>query len=77
MPCVWGTDCKDCGRSASLAATAAAAAAAARRRLVQALPAVNDAHEMHHLNLTLRAATSYHLPAPWLKALQIKDHWNL
>ena len=75
IPCVLGTDCADCGRSATLAASEAAAAAARRRR-AQTLPAVNDAHEMHHLNRTLKTATSFHLPIPWLKVLQIRDHWN-
>ena len=37
-----------------------------RRRRAQALPAVHDANEMHHLERTLKAATSYHLPVPWL-----------
>ena len=30
-----------------------------RRRRAQALPAVHDANEMHHLERTLKAATSY------------------
>ena len=45
-------------------------------RRAQALPAVHDANEMHHLERTLKAATSYHLPVTWLRALQIKDHWD-
>ena len=73
VPCLVGTDCADCGRSATLEA----AATQAQRRQAQALPAVSDAHEMHHFNRTLSTATSYHLPAPWLHALAIKDHWNV
>ena len=42
-----------------------------RRRRAQALPSVDDADEMHHLNRTLKTATSFHLPIPWLKVLQI------
>ena len=68
VPCNVGTDCADCGRSAT------AAAAATRRRRAQALPEIQDAHEMHHLNRTLAAASSWHLPTPWLQALRIKDH---
>ena len=71
VPCMQGTDCLDCGRSATFAASQT------QRRRAQALPAVDDAHEMHHLNRTLATATSYHLPSPWLRALQIKDHWNV
>ena len=73
VPCTPGTDCADCGRSATASAAAAAAAAARRRRRrAQALPAVDDAHEMRHLaNVIQNVATSYHLPAPWLKVLAI------
>jgi len=76
VPCTLGTDCADCGRSAS-----AAAAAARRRRAqalpqAQALPPVHDAHEMRHLARALKTATSYRLPAPWLAALQVADHWD-
>ena len=46
------------------------------RRTLQALPQMDDAHELHHLNRTLTMASSYHLPKPWLQALQIKDHWT-
>ena len=71
VPCMWGTDCGDCGRSASYVATQQ------QRRRAQALPAMSDANEMHHLNRTLATASSYHLPLPWLKALRIKDHWTM
>jgi hypothetical protein len=74
VPCMWGTDCADCGRSASHAA--AQAGEAGSRRRAQALPALHDAHELHHLNRTLATASSFHLPTPWLKALLIKDHWQ-
>ena len=77
VPCMWGTDCADCGRSASFEALLATAYAKYQpRRALQALPQMDDAHEMHHLNRTLATASSYHLPLPWLKALKIKDHWN-
>lgn len=70
VPCQVGTDCADCGRSASLAAQQT------RRRAAEALPALNNVHELRHLSTVLKTATSYHLPAPWLKALQITQHWN-
>tara|TARA_B100000963_G_scaffold134383_1_gene116860 strand:- start:1934 stop:2524 length:591 start_codon:yes stop_codon:yes gene_type:complete len=77
VPCMRGTDCGDCGRSASFEALLATAYAEYRpRRALQALPQMDDAHEMHHLNRTLATASSYHLPLPWLRALRIKDHWN-
>ena len=77
VPCMWGTDCADCGRSASHEATLATAGSTPPdRRRAQALPALDDAHELHHLNHSLKAATSWHLPKPWLEALQITDHWN-
>ena len=68
VPCTLGTDCHDCGRSA------ARKESDGRRRRVQALPATDDAHEMRHLQRTLRTASSYHLPKPWLQALQITAH---
>ena len=74
VPCMRGTDCGDCGRSASFEALLAKYQP--RRRALQALPQMDDAHEMHHLNRTLATASSYHLPLPWLRALRIKDHWN-
>ena len=70
VPCQVGTDCKDCGRSASLAAQQT------RRRTAEALPALNNMHELRHLSTVLKTATSYHLPAPWLKALHITHHWD-
>lgn len=70
VPCLEGTDCADCGRSATLATQT-------QRRRAQALPAINDAREMHHLNRTLATASSYRLPVPWLHALRIKDHWKV
>ena len=78
VPCVAGTDCADCGRSASLGLPTEEATEAARqrRRRAQQLPAVHDRGEMHHLNRTLATATSYHLPPAWLKALRIKDHFG-
>ena len=86
VPCTLGTDCADCGRSATqalLRMREGAAAAyvtyprriASNRRRAQ-LPSLHNAHELHHLNRTLATATSYHLPRPWLQALQITDHWN-
>jgi len=77
VPCTLGTDCADCGRSAS--AAAAAATNQRRRRAqaqAQALPPVHDAHEMRHLARALKTATSYRLPPPWLAALQVADHWD-
>ena len=85
VPCTLGTDCADCGRSAvqeKLRQREAAAAAhvtyprrtGARRRRAQALPALQDAQELHHLNRTLAKATSWHLPGPWLEALRVVDH---
>ena len=71
VPCVLGTDCKDCGRSAS-----ATAAATTRRRRAEALPALDNEHELRHLSTVLKTATSYHLPGPWLQAMQITHHWN-
>ena len=87
VPCQWGTDCADCGRSASHAEEQEAGSGNEhphqdghqddhQHRRAQALPALDDAHELHHLNRTLKAATSWHLPKPWLEALQITDHWN-
>ena len=73
VPCMQGTDCADCGRSAT--AFYSDDGPSGRRR-AQALPALDDAHELHHLNRTLATASSYHLPAPWLKALQITQHWT-
>ena len=72
VPCLSGTDCADCGRSAS----ATAAATTRRRRAAEALPALDDAHELRHLSTVLKTATSYHLPAPWLRAMRITHHWN-
>ena len=46
------------------------------RRRMQALPELDDVYELHHLNRTIAMASSYHLPKPWLQALQIKDHWT-
>jgi len=89
VPCTLGTDCADCGRSASnaqqqrrqlLQAPAEHVTYPRRigdRRRAQALPALNDANELHHLNRTLLTATSWHLPKPWLEALHIADHPTL
>ncbi len=86
VPCMWGTDCADCGRSAVQEKLRKRAAAWAgyeryprltssdRRRRTQALPSLHDAHELHHLNRTLATATSWHLPRPWLEALHVMDH---
>jgi len=85
VPCTLGTDCADCGRSAIQEKLRKRAIAAAshvtyprltgdRRRRAQALPALSDAHELHHLNRTLATATSWHLPRPWLEALHVTDH---
>jgi len=72
VPCTVGTDCADCGRSASYAT----AQEAGSRRRAQALPALHDANELHHMNHTLATATAWHLPVPWLHALRITDHFN-
>jgi hypothetical protein len=87
VPCTLGTDCADCGRSAiqeKLRQREVAAAAhvtyprrTGARRRAQALPALHDTNELHHLNRTLSKATSWHLPRPWLEALKITDHFNL
>ena len=78
VPCVWGTDCADCGRSATLAAASEEAGSGdIGRRRAQALPALDNAHEMHHLARTLKSATSYHLPTAWMHALKVVDHWNV
>ena len=98
VPCTWGTDCHDCGRSAGLKEMMddynsrpkyepyPRRTASARRRLeeegqtfnarrkMQSLPALHEKHEMRGLARTLKTASSYHLPKPWLDALQIKDH---
>ena len=77
VPCLWGTDCADCGRSASLQALLVVAKAnLSPRRRAQALPALHDANELHHLNRTLATATAWHLPVPWLHALRITDHFK-
>ena len=76
VPCTLGTDCADCGRSASYVATQEAGSGEERRRRTQALPALHDAHELHHLNRTLATASSWHLPRPWLEALHVTDHPN-
>ena len=70
VPCTLGTDCHDCGRSASYVA----ALEGESRRRAQALPALHDANELRHLNRTLATATSWHLPMPWLLALHVRDH---
>ena len=88
VPCTVGTDCEDCGRSATyLQELQALEESEGRRRrlqqqrrsLAQVLPPLHDAHEMRHLELTLRTASSYHLPKPWLNALHITEHmdWQL
>ena len=84
VPCTLGTDCHDCGRSATQEKLRKREVVAAshvtyprrtgNRRRAQALPALHDSHELHHLNRTLRAATSWHLPRPWLEALHVADH---
>ena len=73
VPCVVGTDCADCGRSASFAAQQTARS---RRRAAEALPALDNEHELRHLSMVLKTATSYHLPEPWLRAMRITHHWN-
>lgn len=78
VPCMLGTDCADCGRSASyVAALQDDDDAVASRRRAQALPALHDIHELHHLNRTLVTASSFHLPQPWLHALRITDHLSM
>ena len=74
VPCTLGTDCADCGRSASHAAEEGDEGH--HRRRAQALPALHDANELHHLNRTLATATAWHLPVPWLHALRITDHFK-
>ena len=78
VPCLQGTDCADCGRSAArMNAEGRRRRLQQRRRsLAQALPELDDAHEMRHLERTLLTASSYHLPKPWLQALQITEHWT-
>ena len=80
VPCTLGTDCEDCGRSATRIAEEHGSRRRRlqqqRRSLAQALPPLHDAHEMRHLERTLRTASSYHLPKPWLDALQITEHWT-
>ena len=78
VPCTLGTDCADCGRSASYAAAQEAARVrrASARRRAQALPALHDASELHHLNRTLATATSWHLPRRGCTALRITDHFS-
>ena len=76
VPCTLGTDCADCGRSASHAAEMGGNEHHHQYRRAQALPALHDAHELHHLNRTLATATSYHLPSAWLRALRVTDHWS-
>ena len=79
VPCTRGTDCADCGRSASYAASQEAGSGEhehERRRRAQALPALHDASELHHLNRTLATASNWHLPLPWLRALRITDHFS-
>ena len=78
VPCTVGTDCADCGRSATLAAASEEAGSGdSDRRRAQALPALDNAHEMQHLARTLKSATSYHLPTAWMHALRVVDHWNV
>ena len=80
VPCLLGTDCADCGRSAARIAEESDGRRRRlqqrRRSLAQALPELDDAHEMRHLQRTLLTASSYHLPKPWLEALQITEHWT-
>ena len=77
VPCTLGTDCADCGRSASYAMAQEAESGEYSRRRAQALPALSDAHELHHLNRSLAMASSWHLPKPWLQALHVADHPTL
>ena len=72
VPCVVGTDCKDCGRSASATTTTRR-----RRATAEALPALDNEHELRHLSTVLKTATSYHLPAPWLQALRVMHHQTI
>lgn len=68
VPCELGTDCLDCGRSAS-------SAQQQRRQLLEAsartgLPPLKDAHEMAHFKRAFELASAHHLPPPYLDALQ-------
>jgi hypothetical protein len=68
VPCEVGTDCEDCGRSAS-------SAQQQRRQLLEAsartgLPPLKDAHEMAHFKRAFELASAHHLPPPYLDALQ-------
>ena len=68
VPCEIGTDCLDCGRSAS-------SAQQQRRQLLAAsartgLPPLKDAHEMAHFKRAFELASSHHLPPPYLDALR-------
>ena len=51
-------------------------AAREARRGCRRCRARDDAHELRHLDRTLTTASSYHLPKPWLQALQVTDHWT-
>ncbi len=70
VPCDVGTDCADCGRSAS-------SAQQLRRQLLQApsertaLPRLEDAHEMPHLRRVLELTSSHHLPPHYVNALDL------
>ena len=70
VPCSEGSDCKDCGRSAS----------PQRRQLrslhsqKMALPALDDAQEMPHLQRIMQTATSYKLPQPYASAIPLGNH---
>ena len=69
VPCDVGTDCADCGRSASYAQ---------QRRQLQvmpiestALPRLEDAQEMPHLQRILELASSHRLPPHYANALSL------
>ena len=71
VPCDVGSDCADCGRSAS-----SANQNQNRRKLLNApsertgLPPLQDANAMTHLKRALAKASAHHLPPPYLDALQ-------
>lgn len=64
VPCASGTDCEDCGRSASFLSTQ-------RRRLdlSVALPDINDAYQLSHMQWIIDFSTSYSLPRHYIDRL--------
>lgn len=71
VPCDLGSDCEDCGRSASYANQNQN-----RRQLLKAptertgLPALKDKNEMAHFKRALELTSTYHLPPPYMDAFR-------